>query len=502
MAIQFLDDTPGGDSFQDLYDKFNNNADEFIVTVSQLAGVVTLTKEGGGTFTIDLPAGVNQILTGLIVTVGGVGPYTADYTSGTYQISGDNFSILPGGSLAISTPHATLNRLDVVIVDDVGAISILTGTPAAIPAAPTVLSYQLAVSYIYVPAAGVPVVQPPISNIPGGLVDGDTLRWHDATQQWVINPGFRHDGVNANMAASSGIGIAVSTNAYVDMTTTEVEIRYENGTSSDYAIRVDSAGVALVENPSADESYFDQGLRGGMRLVDNVPASTANRLYNDGGSLYWDGDLVCTAPCGGGGLPTVSIDDTDSPYAADPDAENTILVSAAAGDVDVTLPGSPSADAEIIIKVVDDPNPTYTVNIDRNGNTIDGQALDLILSNRSGVHLKWDNVGGWVIVSSHFYTRRLPVSSSQALAAAFYPTMVSVDTVTAGAPTTMTLPASPLDGQEFIIKDRTGAAPLNTITVSGNGNTVDGAGGRVINTSRGSFTLRYCVDNTNWEIIQ
>ena len=48
MPVQYLDDTPSGDTFQNLYDKFNNNADFFIVSVSQSANTVTMTTFGGG----------------------------------------------------------------------------------------------------------------------------------------------------------------------------------------------------------------------------------------------------------------------------------------------------------------------------------------------------------------------------------------------------------------------------------------------------------------------
>lgn len=606
MAVQYLD-PPGGDKFLDLYDKFNNNADFFIVSVSQAANTVTMTTSGGGTFTIDLPAGVNQVLTGLVVTIGGAGPYTADYTAGTYQIAGENFAII-AGSLPIAAAHLTLNRIDVLVVDDTGTASILTGTPAAMPSAPTVLSTQLAVSHIYIPAAGIPIVIPPVAGIAAGLIEGEALKWSTVTGLWERNPDFIHTGATAQLTATTSIQAAAG-DGILSLTSGQADLRFDDGSSEHYlnlagtnielgqgtgaeatvyanvngGIRLKSATPAsttarlwqtssilrwvadyivthtgavlavavttaitflrdtgaglsggfstnstltrmfhkdttttldmqvkldpatgyieLLQNDTTEVTVF-ANVDGGIKLKDSVPSGTTEKLYNDGGALYWDGALVCTAPCGGGGpLPTVSIDDSASPYAADPDVEGAIICYAASGDITVTLPAAPSADAEIFIKVGDDPNPTFNVTIDRNTNFIDGQALDLVLSNRAGVYLKWNNSNSWVIVSAQFYTRRLPVSSSQALTAAFYPTMVSVDTLTAAAPTSMTLPATPIDGQEFIIKDRTGAAVTYPIIVIGNGNTVDNAASRINNKAFASWTLRYCAADTNWEII-
>jgi hypothetical protein len=46
---------------------------------------------------------------------------------------------------------------------------------------------------------------------------------------------------------------------------------------------------------------------------------------------------------------------------------------------------------------------------------------------------------------------------------------------TLSAPFTITLPASPVTGDEYVIKDSTGNAATNNVTVSGNGNNIDGS---------------------------
>ena len=59
------------------------------------------------------------------------------------------------------------------------------------------------------------------------------------------------------------------------------------------------------------------------------------------------------------------------------------------------------------------------------------------------------------------------------------------------APHTITLPASPSNGEVHIIKDITGTAAANNITVSGNGNNIDGAASKLIATNYGSMRVAF-----------
>jgi hypothetical protein len=71
--------------------------------------------------------------------------------------------------------------------------------------------------------------------------------------------------------------------------------------------------------------------------------------------------------------------------------------------------------------------------------------------------------------------------------------------VTAGS-VTVTLPTTPVEGQEYVIKDRDGSATGSTpITIDGNGNNIDGNSEIVLKRKYGSFTLVY--SGTEWNII-
>lgn len=74
---------------------------------------------------------------------------------------------------------------------------------------------------------------------------------------------------------------------------------------------------------------------------------------------------------------------------------------------------------------------------------------------------------------------------------------VGVDTT---ATRTITLPASPnFDGLFYIIKDQTGSAATNNITVSGNGHNIDGTGSVTITMNYGSLSVLW--DGTQWNIV-
>lgn len=82
-------------------------------------------------------------------------------------------------------------------------------------------------------------------------------------------------------------------------------------------------------------------------------------------------------------------------------------------------------------------------------------------------------------------------------------TVLNTDcTIAVGAivtPITVTLPSAPYLGQTLYIKDVTGVAASQNITVSGNGSTIDGASSNVIGTNFGKLVLMYT--GTQWSII-
>lgn len=64
---------------------------------------------------------------------------------------------------------------------------------------------------------------------------------------------------------------------------------------------------------------------------------------------------------------------------------------------------------------------------------------------------------------------------------------------------TVTLPASPTTGTEFIIKDSNGSALAFTITIAGNGHNIDGSANYVMSSSFQSVTVKY--NGTVWMVL-
>lgn len=75
------------------------------------------------------------------------------------------------------------------------------------------------------------------------------------------------------------------------------------------------------------------------------------------------------------------------------------------------------------------------------------------------------------------------------------------DLVLTNSNLTITLVALPFDGQTQIIKDKQGTATATPITVSANGNTIDGAASYSIDQNYGWVEVCYTAGTTNWEII-
>ena len=64
--------------------------------------------------------------------------------------------------------------------------------------------------------------------------------------------------------------------------------------------------------------------------------------------------------------------------------------------------------------------------------------------------------------------------------------------------TTITLPSSPVDGQVYHIKDKSGNALTNAITLNGNSKNIDGSSSAVINTDYGSLHIVYSSVEDAW----
>jgi uncharacterized delta-60 repeat protein len=88
----------------------------------------------------------------------------------------------------------------------------------------------------------------------------------------------------------------------------------------------------------------------------------------------------------------------------------------------------------------------------------------------------------------------ISISANTLLALTNY--LILIDTSTSGL--TITLPASPTDGKVFKIKDKSGNALTNNITINGNSYNIDGSSTALINTNYGHVELTFSVADNQW----
>lgn len=120
-----------------------------------------------------------------------------------------------------------------------------------------------------------------------------------------------------------------------------------------------------------------------------------------------------------------------------------------------------------------------------------GVSTDAYLVRASDGTIKTISTGG------NIYSQQVVTGASTTLTASS-PYLILVNYVN---PATITLPASPSNGQAFKIKDASGNALVNNITIAGNGNTIDGASSATINTDSGALELAYNQALDKWFVL-
>lgn len=184
----------------------------------------------------------------------------------------------------------------------------------------------------------------------------------------------------------------------------------------------------------------------------------------------------------------------------------------------LSLPASPVAGQTIA--VLNQTTQTWTIS--GNGNNINGASTRSLASTQNSVQLiyngiQWVDIGA-SLASSQVFTATMTLASSatlnlqgryvqsvqtfsttaQTIAAAGAPGVAW--TATAVATPTINLPSSSLTtGQQYTIWDQGGNCGTNNLTISGNGNNINGAASIVINSNYGYLTLRW--NGTQWNRI-
>jgi len=246
-------------------DDWNNNFG--IVNTSLLnaeilnQGLLTLTRVDGSTFTNPIPFFIDHVTSGLVTSLSDLpNPRSFVYTSGTYQIGVNQYTITPGSNFQINAGDVTNPRVDIVYLTTTNTLVYLAGTAAANPVAPTPPANTLILAYIGVNAnattiAGITLTQVNVgtaTSLAPGILINQTLRWNGSA--WVPNSGMLANGLKVSIAGISGLG------------------------AMDAITKLQVGGAIMIEDLGA-------------------PFPVTDKLYNVAGDLYWNGKLV-TDPTG------------------------------------------------------------------------------------------------------------------------------------------------------------------------------------------------------------
>jgi hypothetical protein len=123
-------------------------------------------------------SGGNRIITGS-ASYSGSG-LTYDVTALTYIIQGTLYASL-ATQVTLATADPTDPRIDVILVDTLGVVSVLTGTPAPVPSKPTVDNLtEVEVTFVSVPAGA---TSPPIVRMQQQMVQYYFPQWQTHTKE-------------------------------------------------------------------------------------------------------------------------------------------------------------------------------------------------------------------------------------------------------------------------------------------------------------------------------
>jgi len=167
------------------------------------------------------------------------------------------------------------------------------------------------------------------SGLPPGTVEGQNIRWDNVGLDWVLAQSLityidTIDPSNNITTLSPRDGRPFSEAGFVRVEGGDVLLTTQPATGSTFSMigmngslvniaHHQPGGVSQIEiaNSTGNIELSTQ-LPGsgvvvdaleGIEIKDNTPTVVTDKLYNDGGDLYWNGNQVCVAPCGGGGTP-------------------------------------------------------------------------------------------------------------------------------------------------------------------------------------------------------
>jgi len=113
-------------------------------------GTLTLITSGGSTINIAIPTVSNRVLNGFETAYAIDNNFELTVSAGTYNINDTTYTA-PETVLNLVSNDAEHDRLDVIVGDELSAVTIISGTAAQNPVAPVVSEDKVLISYINIP---------------------------------------------------------------------------------------------------------------------------------------------------------------------------------------------------------------------------------------------------------------------------------------------------------------------------------------------------------------
>ena len=451
MALSHITITDLG---QDGQGKCNEIMDNLQLSGNMITGnILEITRFDSSTYQIQLPYSQDQINVGLVTSITGVGPYSTNTTSGSYQISGVIYSIGAPTNFPIpAAPIAPNNRIDLIYGDNTSTLFYVAGTPLPSPTAPAVPVNAIAIAYIFVSNTGAPYIYNITggSGLTNGTVVNSTLRWNGSSQ--IENTKLRHTTSNLiNEDSDFNSSQDDATNAYeISGTKTLTNInqfRYSDNNTAGLLLQNCEFNLSSIENGVNRLSEVKTFGTSGILTIRNEDTSTSDEaiiqlngtsktaLIGIGGGSqstygeFYRQDLL------GVGIQTVTVSSNYNITTSD----QVVLVNTSGGSYSVVLPVATVGRIFTIKDVSGNAFANPIVITASGGLTIDGSASVRINYPYGGLTLIRNN-SNWSVIESFN-------KSSQSTTGSYgHLSFVNNSATTAVAVNTQTVPTTLLVG--------------------------------------------------------
>jgi len=129
--------------------KINGAIDAIFTSVARAGKTITFSLSDGSTIQVDNQAAPNSIINEAVISQNGIDQRKFTISAGNVVIDNNDISVA-GNTVTLGNGDPTNPRIDALIVDNLGVLGFVAGTPNANPVGPTAPANTVLVGYVYV----------------------------------------------------------------------------------------------------------------------------------------------------------------------------------------------------------------------------------------------------------------------------------------------------------------------------------------------------------------